>query len=62
MGEASYGRSRNLSVNWEFSKKKSSIERIFSWIGIYKKIFPKYEIKEISYLGVIVLAAITRSN
>jgi hypothetical protein len=22
MGETSYGRSRNLSVNWEFSKKE----------------------------------------
>lgn len=22
MGETSYGRSRNLSVNWEFSKKQ----------------------------------------
>ena len=41
--------------------KKSIIERLFSWIESYKKVFPKYEIKEISS-GVLMLAAIMRLN
>jgi hypothetical protein len=55
-------RGRTIKVNWEEYKKKSAIERLFSWIESYKKVFPRYEIKEISYPGVVMLAAIIRLN
>ena len=41
-------------------KKKSVVERFFSWVESCKKVFPRYEIKETSYLGVVTLAAIIR--
>jgi len=47
-------------VDKEEYKQKSTIERFFSWIESCKKVFPRYEIKEISYLGVVMLAAIMR--
>lgn len=53
---------RPIKVDWEEFKKKSAIERFFSWIESYKKVFPRYEVKEISYLGVVTLAAIMRVN
>ena len=53
---------RPIKVDWEEFKKKSAIERFFSWIESCKKVFPKYEVKEISYLGVVILAAIIRLN
>lgn len=53
---------RPIKVDWEEFKKKSAIERFFSWIESYKKVFPRYEVKEISYLGVVMLAAIVRVN
>jgi hypothetical protein len=34
MGETSYGRSRNLSVNWEFSKISFMRARI-GWIAMF---------------------------
>ena len=40
--------------------KKSAIKRLFSWIESCKKVFPRYEIKERSYLGSVILAAIMR--
>ena len=52
---------RPIKVDWE-ELKKSTIERFFSWIESYKKVFPRYEVKEISYLGVVTLAAIMRVN
>ena len=55
-------RGRQLKVDWEKLKKKSTIERFFSWIESYKKVFPRYEIKEISYLEVVMFAAIMRLN
>jgi hypothetical protein len=55
-------RGRPIKVDWNEFKKKSTIERFFSWIESYKKVFPKYEVKEISYLGVVMLAAIMRLN
>jgi hypothetical protein len=55
-------RGRPIKVDWEEFKKKSAIERFFSWIESYKKVFPRYEIKEISYLGVVIFAAIMRLN
>jgi len=51
---------RPIKVDQEEYKKKSVIERFFSWIESCKKVFPRYEIKEISYLGVVTLAAIMR--
>ncbi len=53
---------RPIKVDWEEFKKKSTIERFFSWIESCKKVFPKYEVKEISYLGVVILASIVRLN
>lgn len=53
---------RLIKVDQEEYKKKSAIERFFSWIESRKKVFPRYEIKEISYLGVILFAAIIRLN
>lgn len=55
-------RGRPIKVYWEELKKKSTIERFFSWIESCKKVFPRHEIKEISYLGVIILAAILKLN
>lgn len=51
---------RPIKVDQEEYKKKSAIERFFSWIESCKKVFPRYEIKEISYIGVVILAAIMR--
>ncbi|MGI5991321.1 MAG: hypothetical protein ACOX79_02580, partial [Methanosarcina sp.] len=31
---------RPIKVDWEEFKKKSAIERFFSWIESYKKVFP----------------------
>jgi len=53
-------RGRPIKVDWEEFKKKSAVERFFSWIESCKKVFPRYEIKEKSYLGVVMLAAIIR--
>jgi hypothetical protein len=39
-------------------KKKSAVEKFFSWIESCKKVFPRYEIKEVSYLEVLMLAVI----
>ncbi|MGB9939370.1 transposase [Methanosarcina sp.] len=55
-------RGRPIKVDQEEYKKKSAVERFFSWIESCKKVFPRYEIKEISYLGVVMLAAIIRLN
>ena len=51
-----------IKIDQEEYKKKSAIERFFSWIESCKKVFPRYEIKETSYLGVVILAAIMRLN
>lgn len=45
---------RPIKVNKDEFKKKSSVERFFSWKESCKKVFPKYEIKEISYPGVVI--------
>ncbi|WP_052730845.1 transposase [Methanosarcina horonobensis] len=55
-------RGRPIKVDWGEFKKKSAIESFSSWIESCKKVFPRYEIKEISYLGVMILAAITMLN
>ena len=51
---------RPIKVDQEEFKKKSIVERFFSWIESCKKVFPRYEIKEESYLGVVMVAAIIR--
>lgn len=53
-------RERPIKVDQEEYKKKSVVERFFSWIKSCKKIFPRYEIKDTSYLGVVMLATIIR--
>ena len=53
-------RGRPIKVDKKEYKKKSVVERFFSWIESCKKVFPRYEIKETSYLGVVMLAAIMR--
>ena len=55
-------RGRPIKVDQEEYKKKSIVERFFSWIESCKKVFPRYEIKETSYLGVVMVAAIIRVN
>jgi predicted transcriptional regulator len=55
-------RGRPIKVDQEGLKKKSAIERFFSWIESCKKVFPRHEVKEISYLGVVTLAAIMKLN
>ena len=46
---------RPIKVDQEEYKKKNVIERFFiSWIESCKKVFPRHEIKEISYLGVVI--------
>jgi len=42
----------------EMYKKRSAIERFFSWIESFRKIFPRYEVIEESYLGLIFLTSI----
>ena len=49
---------RPIKGDKEEYKKKSIIERLFSWIESCKKVIPRYEIKEESYLGVVMVAAI----
>ena len=42
----------------ELYKKCSTIERFFSWIEAFKKITPRYECYEHSFLGLICLACV----
>jgi hypothetical protein len=51
-----------IKVYWKDFKKKSGIERFFSWIESCKRVFPRYEISSISYLGVVMLATIMKLN
>ena len=41
---------RPIKVDKQEYKKKSIVERFFSWIESCKKVLPRYEIKEESYL------------
>jgi transposase len=47
---------RPIKFDKELFKKGSSIERFFSRIEAYKKIYPRYERREDSYLGLAQLA------
>ncbi|AKB49589.1 putative IS1648 transposase [Methanosarcina barkeri str. Wiesmoor] len=51
-------RVRLIKVNQEEYKKKSIVERFFIWRELCKKVLPRYEIKETSYLGVLMVAVI----
>jgi len=51
---------RPIKVDKEEYKKKSVVERFFSWIESCQKVLPRYEIKEESYIGVVMVAAIIR--
>ena len=68
------GIKNNIPVNWrsrkrpkrgrpvwsdpELYKKRSAVERFFSWIEAFKKIVPRYERYEHSFLGLIHLACV----
>jgi hypothetical protein len=49
---------RPIKVDQEEYQKTGAIDRFFSRIESCKKVFPGYEIKKTSYLGVVILAAI----
>jgi thiol-disulfide isomerase/thioredoxin len=51
---------RPIKVDKKEYKKKSIVTRFFSWIESCKKVFPIYETKEESYLGVGAVVAIIR--
>jgi transposase len=44
---------RPIKFDKELFKKRSSIERFFSRIEAYKKVYPRYERREDSYLGLV---------
>ncbi len=47
---------RPIKFDKELFKKRSSIERFFSRIEAYRKIYPRYERREDSYLGLVHMA------
>jgi transposase len=49
-------RGRPFWFDPELYKKRSAVERFFSWIEAFKKITPRYECYEHSFLGLIYLA------
>jgi transposase len=49
-------RGRPFWFDPELYKKRSAVERFFSWIEAFKKITPRYERYETSFLGLIHLA------
>ena len=51
-------RGRPIQFDPELYKKRSAIERFFSWIEAFKKIVPRYERYEHSFLGLIYLACV----
>ncbi len=52
-------RGRPINFNKIIYKKRNAIERFFSWIESYKKISPRHERSERSYLGLVTLACIS---
>ncbi len=58
--QANYRRSETLPrpvwFDPELYKKRSAVERFFSWIEAFKKIVPRYERYEHSFMGLIHLA------
>jgi len=53
-------RGRPVCFDPELYKKRNVIERFFSWIEVFKKITPRYERYETSFLGLIHLACCVR--
>jgi transposase len=49
-------RGRPFWFDPELYKKRSAVERFFSWIEAFKKITPRYERYEHSFMGLIHLA------
>jgi transposase len=49
-------RGRPVGFDPELYKKRNAVERFFSWIEAFKKIVPRYERYEHSFLGLIYLA------
>ncbi|MDI6720676.1 MAG: IS5 family transposase [Methanomicrobiales archaeon] len=49
-------RGRPVWFNRDLYKKRGAIERFFSWIEAFKKLVPRYERYEHSFLGLIYLA------
>ena len=49
-------RGRPFWFDTELYKKRSAVERFFSWIEAFKKIVPRYERYEHSFMGLIHLA------
>ncbi|QYZ79189.1 IS4/IS5 family transposase [Methanofollis formosanus] len=47
---------RTVTFDPELYKKRGAIERFFSWIEAFKKIAPRHERKEESFLGLITFA------
>ncbi len=47
---------RPFRLNKEEYAGRSVIERFFSWIEAFRKIYPRYERSEISYIGLVLLA------
>jgi transposase len=51
-------RGRPKKLDKDIYKGRSAVERFFSWIEAYKKILPRYERLEDSYLGLVTLSSI----
>ena len=49
---------RPKKLDKDIYKGRSAVERFFSWIEAYKKILPRYERLEYSYLGLVTLSSI----
>lgn len=47
---------RPKQFNKEIYKRRSAVERFNGWIEAYRKVYPRYEHLEISYLGLVQLA------
>ncbi len=47
---------RPFRLNKEEYAGRSVIERFFSWIEAFRKIYPRYERSETSYIGLVLLA------
>jgi transposase len=47
---------RPFRLNKDEYAGRSAVERFFSWIGAYKKVYPRHERLEKSYLGLVLLA------
>lgn len=51
-------RGRPIKLDKDIYKNRNVIERFFSWIESYKKVFPRYERLEIFYADMATLACV----